>query len=304
MGRRGGILRVDLLGGSPRVTPDCFFMYDVLRISTLFLAEVTEHGAEEGAHAGHFEPTLLSTFTYFGLVIVAAFVILTLAKSGLKDRVFKNHLTCKLEQLHLFLENMAIGIIGPHGKKYVPFAMTFWIIIFFSNVAALIFPTAPTAVLSFNLGMAFISIGYVQWEGIRSNGFFGHIKHFAGPKLPLALIPISGMIFLIEIISEAMKTVSLSLRVYGNINGGHSAAEAMNELGTKLITLPGGIVTGIPFGAFLLPVKFLTCIVQALLFCLLFMVYVSLVTHHDTDHDDAHPHHDEHEVDAVLAAGH
>jgi F-type H+-transporting ATPase subunit a len=40
----------------------------------------------------------------------------------------------------------------------------------------------------------------------------------------------------------------------------------------------------IPFGSFLMPIKLLTCVVQAMIFCLLMSVYLSLVTSH---HEEA-----------------
>ncbi|MFO0045108.1 MAG: F0F1 ATP synthase subunit A, partial [Armatimonadota bacterium] len=176
-----------------------------------------------------------------------------------------------------------VGSFGADGRKYIPFIITFWMVIFFSNVVALFVPVAPTADLSFNLGMALCSIGYVQYEGMKANGVFGHLKHFAGPKLGLAMIPITLMIFMIEVISEVMKNLSLTLRLFGNIDGGHQAAEAMSKLA-------GGAagVHWIPAGTLLVPVKFLTCVVQAMIFCLLTCVYLSLVTHHEEEGAHAH----------------
>jgi F-type H+-transporting ATPase subunit a len=113
-----------------------------------------------------------------------------------------------------------------------------------------------------------------------------------GPKLGLPLIVINILIFAIEIISELLKNVSLSLRLYGNIYGGHAAADAMNALGTHMIHI-GPIETGIPFGAFLLPIKLLTCVVQALIFTLLTCVYLSLVTHHEHEEHGEHSDHEE-----------
>ena len=44
-----------------------------------------------------------------------------------------------------------------------------------------------------------------------------------------------------------------------------------------------------------MPIKFLTVVVQAMIFCLLTCVYLSLVTHHDEGHDEHHhePHGDQ-----------
>lgn len=231
------------------------------------------HGGKEAVHALEMSGLLF----YIGLVTVIIFALAAIGKTGLNTKFFTKPVTKLFEQLYVFIEGLAVGIIGPHGKKYMSILFSFWLIIFVSNVVALFFPTSPTADLSFNLAMAFIAVGYVQWEGMKANGVWGHFSHFAGPKLPIYLLPITLMIFVIEIISEVMKNVSLSLRLYGNIDGGHRAADAMNLLGKDIL---------IPFGAFLLPVKLLTCVVQALIFCLLFSVYLSLVTHHD--HEEGH----------------
>lgn len=233
-------------------------------------------------------PSFVGLFVYIVLVVAILFGLMAFAKGGLKDRVFKNPVTQLFEQLYLFIEQMCLSIIGANGRKYVPVIATFWMMVFLGSLVALFFPTSPTADLSFNLGMALVSIAYVQWEGIKANGVVGHFSHFAGPRLGLALIPISIMIFVIEIISEVMKNVSLSLRLFGNIHGGHMAVEAMNKLGEHIY---------VPVGAFLLPIKLLTCVVQAMIFSLLSCVYISLVTQHGDDH--AHGH-DEH----VPAAAH
>ncbi len=241
----------------------------------------------------HHGTSYAGMLVYVGLVLAIVFTLLQLAKGGFKERIFHNWFTQRFEQLYLFIENLAVGTIGAHGKKYIPMLMTFWLVIFVGNVVALFMPTSPTADLSFNLAMALIAVGYVQWEGIRANGLFGHLRHFAGPKLGPAFILLSIMIFIIEIISELMKNLSLSLRLYGNIDGGHQAAEAINALGKNIIPITEGFAISIPFGALLLPIKFLTCIVQALIFCLLLSVYISLVTHHDEDHaHDDHGHAD------------
>ncbi|MBS1709962.1 MAG: F0F1 ATP synthase subunit A [Armatimonadetes bacterium] len=247
-------------------------MGDLLHLGTTLLAE---GGAEHGA--AHHGANFVGLMVYLVAIIGVVVYLLADAKKGLNNRYFTRWTTQRLEQLYLFVENMAVGIIGAHGRKYIPMVMTLWLLIFFGNLTALFFATSPTADLSFNLGLALIAVFYVQWEGMRANGVGGHFKHFAGPKLSGALMILTPMIFIIELVSEMMKNLSLSLRLYGNIDGGHKAAEAMNELGKSAY---------VPFGAFLMPLKLMTCVVQALIFTLLFCVYLSLVTH--ADHGDAH----------------
>ncbi len=246
--------------------------------SGVLLAEAAHGEGHKGG--GAHGPNLIGLLIYIAFVVAIILGLMAWAKKGLNSRVLKHPMAGAFEQLYLFIENLAVGIIGGYGRKYIPMLFVFWVVIFVSCVVALFFPTSPTADLGFNMGMALIAIGYVQWEGIRQNGFFGHFGHFAGPKMGLALIPINGMLFIIELVSEAMKNVSLSLRLYGNIHGGHEAVVAMNKLGESFYT---------PLGAFLLPIKLLTCVVQALIFCLLLCVYISLVTH-----DPEHAHGDDH----------
>jgi len=255
------------------------------------LTSVASTGGEGGGE--HHGPSFLGLALYLIFVITILFALMAMAKKGLGERVFKNRITQLFEQLFLFIQNLCVGIIGPHGRKYVPMIMVFWMMIFVGNVVALFFPTSTTADLSYNLAMAVMAVGYVQYEGIKVNGVMGHLRHFAGPKLPIYMVVITIMIFVIEIVSELMKNVSLSLRLFGNIHGGHQAVEAMNKLGEDAY---------IPIGAFLLPIKFLTCIVQALIFCLLTCVYLSLVTHHEDDHHDDH--NEEHGHGAMPAPAH
>jgi F-type H+-transporting ATPase subunit a len=251
-------------------------MGDFYRLSQVAIAAAEEG---HGEHGGHIETSIWGFFFFLTIVLVLMLTLMASAKKSFGERVFKNAWAQRSEQLYLFIENMCVGTIGSHGRRFVPMVMTFWLVIFFSNIVALFFGTSPTSILGFNVGMALIAIGTVQWEGIKQNGVFGHFSHFAGPKLGGPLVLISLMIFVIEIISEVMKNVSLSLRLYGNIDGGHKAVVAMNDLGTHMFGS-----TGIPFGEFLIPIKLLTCLVQAMIFCLLLCVYISLVTHDEADH--------------------
>ena len=253
--------------------------------------------AEAGEHAG---TSFFGLVFYVLLVLAIMAFLIGMARQGLSERVFKNPFTQAAEQMYLFVEGMCVNIIGAHGRKYVPFIGTLWLVILIGNSVALFFPTSPTADLSFNLAMALIAVGYVQYEGILGHyqhlrhqgkdpatalaaGSFKHISHFAGPKLGLALIPITILIFVVEIISELMKNVSLSLRLFGNMEGGHAAVTALNEIGKPIY---------FPIGGLLLVVKLLTVVVQALVFTLLTCVYISLVTHHEEEHtgDAAHAH--------------
>ena len=231
-------------------------------------------------------------FFYSGLVIAIVLAFATLAKKDMKSRVFKYLPTRLAEHVFLFLEGMTVTVIGPQGKKYVPFLLALWTFIFTGNIMGLLLQATPTADWSLNIGMAIITVVYIQYEGIKTNGLLGHIKHFSGPKLGGAMLIVSGLIFVVEIVSECMKLVSLSLRLYGNIEGGHIVRTSLDS-----------IIAGIPLGGVLLPIKLFTCLIQAFVWSILTCTYLSIATAHG--HDDEHEaDHGDHGHQPALAEAH
>ncbi len=247
---------------------------DVLPVLNLLAAE--EGGSE--AHQG----LGFGIFLYAILVVLVVGVFFHLALKGRNPRVSTSLPTRIAEHIYLFLEKICVGIIGPHGRMYLPFLATIWFFIITSNLIGMFFGAAPTANLGINLGMSLVSVAYVQYCGIRANGLLGHLKHFAGPVgIPIF---ISLLLFVVELISETAKIGSLALRLFANIEGGHMVVQNLNSVAGEW-----------PVGGVLIPIKLLTAILQAFIWIVLTAVYISLVTHHE---GDEHGDHGEHAVAA------
>ena len=116
--------------------------------------------------------------------------------------------------------------------------------------------------------MSFLAYNY--W-GIRQHGLVAHLKHFAGPILWLAPLMIP-----IEIISHLARPLSLSLRLMGNMVGDHSVLVIFLGLVPLLVPVP------------IMVLGTIVCIVQALVFCLLSVVYIGLAIEHHDEHAEAH----------------
>lgn len=136
---------------------------------------------------------------------------------------------------------------------------------------------APTADLNMTLALALITFTVVQFAGVSAHGVVGRIKHMADPPF----------LFPIEVISEFSRIISLSARLFGNVFAGEVLLGVMYAMGAaiKVAVLP-----------FLFPVVFLGLevmfgTIQALVFGLLTLIYITLAAagHHD-DHDDDHAH--------------
>jgi F-type H+-transporting ATPase subunit a len=76
---------------------------------------------------------------------------------------------------------------------------------------------AATSSLSVTLALAFMTWMFTHIEGIRHNGPIRYVRSWI-PEVPKALLP---LIIPIEVLSQFMRLISLSVRLYANMLGGH-----------------------------------------------------------------------------------
>lgn len=139
-------------------------------------------------------------------------------------------------------------------------------------------------------GAMAIAFFFLWWYwAFKFNGFLGVIKHIFGSqaKLPGIVGLLVGAIFVfvgfIELVSIAVRPVSLTFRLYGNIYGGEAMIEQIKHM------------TGWFAGFALIPVyvfELLVALVQALVFCLLTAVFTAMMCRHDHSHHDNESHSD------------
>ena len=192
-----------------------------------------------------------------------------------------------LEAGFLAIRDMVSSIIGDKGFRHFPVVATFAVLILVSNLMGH-FPMfmSPTASVNVTFALGITSFVYYNYVGISENGLLGHIKHFAGPKLPALMLPITILIFFIEIISNSIRPFTLGVRLFANIFADEQVFLQITNL------YP-------PFTHFLVPLAITTlgvfvAFVQAFVFTLLSMIYIGEVSHHDAHHDiDEHHAQDE-----------
>ncbi|HEY0005568.1 MAG TPA: F0F1 ATP synthase subunit A [Pyrinomonadaceae bacterium] len=189
----------------------------------------------------------------------------------------------------LSLRSMLVDIVGPHGIKYFPVVATFAVLILVSNLMGF-FPLfmSPTAATSVTFALGLTSFFYYNYIGIKENGVLGHLKHFAGP-----IWWISPLIFLIEIIGNLVRPMSLGLRLFGNMFADEAVASNIANM------FPGKTNWVVP--VLIMPLGLFVAFIQTFVFVLLSMVYISEVSHaphgeHGQGHD-----HEEHGNVAVPA---
>jgi F-type H+-transporting ATPase subunit a len=233
------------------------------------------------------EHLLISVWTAFLVGLVGFLMTRTLTLIPSKRQMF-------VEVVYNFFDEFVSGLIGEHYKRYLPLIATAFLYILVMNLAGLIPAWAsPTANLNVTAGMAIVVVIYVQYEGIRVNGFGGYLKHFMGE--PAWLAPLN---FPLHIIGELARVLSLSMRLFGNIFG--------EDVVIVILIILAGMFTGgfVPIQAPMYLMALFTSLVQAMVFSILASVYIALMTaHHDDDHAHGeHGHHGhEHAGEAMPA---
>lgn len=172
----------------------------------------------------------------------------------------------------LAIRDMLADIVGPHGLKYFPMVMTFAVLILVSNLMGL-FPLfmSPTSATSVTFALGLSSFLYYNSVGIKENGLFGHLKHFAGP-----IWWIAPLIFPIELISNFIRPFSLGIRLFGNMFADEKVMDTIAHL------FPPITLWLVP--VLLMPLSLFVAFIQTFVFVLLSQLYLSEVSHapHDS----------------------
>jgi F-type H+-transporting ATPase subunit a len=191
------------------------------------------------------------------------------------------------QAMEMVLSNpMKVGVsdlledmVGHGSEKYLAMLGSIGIFVLVSNLISVI-PglESPTATNSVPLGCAVVVFLYYNAVGIRRHGSLGYAKRFLGPVLGL-----SPLMLLIEIMSNAARLLSLTVRLWVNVLVSELlyttflGLTLMLFLFVKKLSVLGYLLVPAPL---LVPVLFILLhifvgVLQAFVFTLLPVIYVS-----------------------------
>ncbi|MDO1558440.1 F0F1 ATP synthase subunit A [Brevundimonas sp. 2R-24] len=224
---------------------------------------------------------LAFTNSHLAMTIAFAVVVLFLTAVTSGAKVVPGRLQAVGETLFGMIDNMTDSIIGHDGRKYFPFVFAVFMFILGMNMLGMFLTFTATSQLAVTATFGLITFGLVVVIGIVKNGA-GFLKLFWPTGAPLVMRPIVG---LIEFFSFLLRPLTLTLRLFGNMMGGHIALKvfagfvvSMGALaaggGLGLLGLPGaalslGMVTG------LTALEFLVAFLQAFVFAVLTCIYLN-----------------------------
>ena len=228
------------------------------------------------------------------LVIAALLTVGTMFYVAKRMQQRPNRVQTAVETLYGLMRDNITGGTMDHkmAAKWFPFIASLFLFIWFSNLIGYIpLPTntgetfnvlgleipafalfAATANISVPLVLALIVFLSYNIEGIRAKGFVGYMKSLIpegihGP----AAIPL----FALELMSNVMRLLSLSVRLFANILAGHLIILFMSGglavlLGMEVL----GVIT-LPFGIVLFLFELgLVATLQAFIFATLSAIYI------------------------------
>lgn len=223
------------------------------------------------------------TYTWVAMLILVALAFVASRRLQTVPRGAQNVMELLIEQFNQLLDE----VVGHRGRRYLPLIATLGLFILVANLMGLV-PglVSPTANLNTTVACALVVFFTYHWIGIRKQGLLPYLKHFAGPVPG----PLKPLMFIIEVISHLARPLSLSLRLFGNMVGGHILLAIFafmmgldGMLGWALTGSLGGVLVGAPATlltmafviGFLLPLKILVSVLQAFIFCMLTMIYIA-----------------------------
>jgi F-type H+-transporting ATPase subunit a len=259
----------------------------------LALLQHTSDVADEHtqAGAGHHEPWIVEQINHLlapvlgrdipghlimtvFLMIIAVILVLLLRGRLSVDRPSKGQqlLEVVVEQIRGLLDQ----VIGPYGRRYVPVIGSFALFILIGNLMAQVPGLgSPTENINVTGALGLTSFLYYMAMGFRQQGF-GYLKHFLGGLTGVMAIAIGWLIFVVEIISNSVRPVTLSLRLFVNM---YADQQIGNAFLYQLIAPIVPIFT-IVLGVFV-------SLIQTFIFIMLSMVYLSeTVPHEEHDHEE------------------
>ena len=217
-----------------------------------------------GVHPGDPAAPINDAFAVELLVaigLIVFFVIVRLTLSAEKP----NPAQQIAEMVNGFTGNLGDQIIGHGYEKYQAWVTVIFLFVLSNNLIGLIPGVkTPTANPYVPLGLAAPTFLYYNFQGVRANGAVGYFKQFCGPIWWMAwlLLPI-------ELVSHFARIMSLTIRLYANM------------FASDMVTL--GFFSLIPVGipAIFLGLHVFVSIIQAFVFMLLSMIYLSLAVAHE-----------------------
>jgi F-type H+-transporting ATPase subunit a len=251
-------------------------------------------------HIGPLTVDMSITNSVAALIVGAVLLILFLAVTA-QGKLVPNRAQALAESLYGIIDNVLVmPIIGPHGRPYIPFIFTLFMLILTLNLMSVVLAigniggleltftaTAQLAVTATLAVVTFLSVFVL--------GFIKHGPKFLGLFFPSGMGVIGASLMApIEMLSYFVRPVTLAMRLFGNMLGGHVVMSLFGSFVVALgiVGLSGGLASlaflgsGLSFAMIvaLTGLELVVAVLQAFVFAALTTVYLNEVVNFGHGH--------------------
>lgn len=187
--------------------------------------------------------TVVSTWVMMVILIIAAILI----------KKYAPH----IGEFIIEMINSIISSVMPEDVRviqFLPFLGTLALFLLLGNIFS-IFPlmVSPTANINTTFALALLVFFAVHYYGIREKGLWGYIKDTASPIF----------VFPLEVVSQLSRTLSLTIRLFGNVLSTDIVVAIIFSLIPFIVPLPLAVL------------GMLTGVLQAYIFTVLASLYIA-----------------------------
>ena len=224
------------------------------------------------------EQQIAFTNSHLAMTIAFGLVVLFLQLVTAGAKVVPGRTQAAGETLFGMIDGLVDSIIGHDGRKLFPFVFTVFTFILAMNFIGLFLTFTATSQIAVTATFGVLTILLVLVIGFAKHGL-GFFKLFVPSGVPWPVLP---FVIIIEFVSFLLRPVTLTLRLFGNMMGGHVALKVF--AGFVVVGVGGsvGLGLGIPIALLsmgmtvgLTALEFLVAFLQAFVFAVLTCIYLN-----------------------------
>jgi F-type H+-transporting ATPase subunit a len=226
-----------------------------------------------------FDISITKHVVFLWIVAILLLISFKIAANAYKKSRVPHGFANFLEVLIVFVrDEIAKPTIGKGYERFLPYLLTVFFFILFSNFIGLV-PNGATVTsnISVTVTLAVISFIVIQGGGMMKNGALGYFKGLIPSGVPAWLLPI---MFIVELLGLFTKPFALAIRLFANMTAGHIVILALIGLIFFMQTYFVAPVS-VAFALFIYLLEILVALIQAYIFTMLSSLFIGMAVHQD-----------------------
>ena len=234
-------------------------------------------------------------------MIAGAIILLLFFALTARREIVPNRGQALAESVYNIVDRVLVGpIIGHEGKPYVPYILSLFLVILVLNLMSVVFAVGNVAGKEWTFAVTSqlaitATLAVVTFFSVFILGFIKHGPKFLGLFFPSGMGVVGAILMApIEMISYFVRPVTLALRLFGNMLGGHVVMSLFGSfvVARGILALSGGVASlaiipsALSFGMIvaLTGLELVVAVLQAFVFAALATVYLNEVVNFGHGH--------------------